>query len=68
MNHFIGCDICGAPGHGAKKCGLNRLEAQRDPVGELARVEAYRQRARDRAKQQQMTNQGSPQTSRGFGL
>ncbi len=44
--HFTTCDICGAPGHSAKNCGLRKLEERRDPFGELIRVERRRALAR----------------------
>ena len=63
------CDICAAPGHKAKDCALNRLEEQRDPIGELKRRQEYRNRAQARQERLNKTmSAGSAQTSRGFGL
>jgi hypothetical protein len=42
--HFVTCDICGAIGHKAASCGLNKLEARRDPFGEQSRRQSYRRR------------------------
>jgi hypothetical protein len=41
-NHFVCCDICGGAGHKAKHCGLQRLEARKDPFGEEIRKNGYR--------------------------
>ena len=48
--HFVTCDICGCIGHKAASCGLNQLEARRDPFGEDARRQSYRQRRREEAR------------------
>jgi hypothetical protein len=40
--HFSECGLCGAPGHGVKKCPLRQLQAQQDPFGTKRRpVRAY---------------------------
>jgi hypothetical protein len=42
--YFVSCDICGAAGHKAKDCALNRLESRKDPFGEEARRLGYRRK------------------------
>lgn len=66
---MIHCDICGMPGHIARKCPLKDLELKKDPVGELQRQRECRERERARlARRNGETILDAPQTSRSFGL
>ena len=69
MRHFSGCGICGMPGHKAKDCALNELEARKDPLGELRRRQEFRDRARarDRRNRLQLVAGQNVQTSPRFG-
>jgi hypothetical protein len=46
MRSFSTCEICGAPGHGARHCPLGELEKRRDPFGEALRIQRAREQLR----------------------